>query len=68
MYTMQVENMSCGHCVNAVTKAVQAVDAQAAVNVDLAQKTVKVESGAPLDAVAAAIVDAGYPVTARAAS
>jgi len=68
MYTLTAENMSCGHCVNAVTKAVQAVDAQAVVNVDLEQKTVKVESGAPLDAVVAAIVDAGYPVTASAAS
>ena len=68
MYTLTAENMSCGHCVNAVTKAVQAVDAQAVVTVDLEQKTVKVESGAPLDAVAAAIVDAGYPVTTSTAS
>ena len=25
MYQLQVENMSCGHCVGAVTKAVQAL-------------------------------------------
>lgn len=62
MYELQVENMSCGHCVNAVTKAVQAVDAQASVNVDLAQKKVNVQSGAALDRISAAIVDAGYPV------
>lgn len=63
MYTLQVEKMSCGHCVNAVTKAVQAVDGQAKVQVDLAQKTVQVDSSSPVDRITAAIVVAGYPVT-----
>lgn len=63
MYELQVENMSCGHCVAAVTKAVKAVDGNAQVDVDLAAKGVKVQSAAPLDAVKTAIVDAGYPVT-----
>lgn len=63
MYELQVENMSCGHCVASVTKAVKALDSGAQVDVDLAGKQVKVQSGAPLDAVKAAIVDAGYPVT-----
>ncbi|WEF33425.1 heavy-metal-associated domain-containing protein [Pseudoduganella chitinolytica] len=64
MYELQVENMSCGHCVASVTKAVQAVDGAARVDVDLAGKQVKVASSAPLDAVKAAIAEAGYPVTA----
>jgi len=63
MYELQVENMSCGHCVAAVTKAVKAVDGGAQVEVDLPGKQVKVQSGAALDAVKTAIVDAGYPVT-----
>ena len=29
MYQLQVENMSCGHCVAAVTKAVKSVDGNA---------------------------------------
>ena len=29
MYQLQVENMSCGHCVGAVTRAVREVDANA---------------------------------------
>ncbi len=62
MYELQVEKMSCGHCVNAVTKSVQAVDAQAKVEVDLAQRKVLVQSSADLDKIAAAIVAAGYPV------
>lgn len=67
MYELQVENMSCGHCVNAVTKAVQALDPQATVNVDLAQRKVRVQSGAALEKISGAIVDAGYPVTGSAA-
>jgi len=64
MYQLQVEEMSCGHCVASVTKAVKAVDPQANVEVDLASKQVKVRSGAALDAVKAAIADAGFPVSA----
>jgi copper chaperone len=63
MYELQVENMSCGHCVATVTRAVKAVDADAIVDIDLASKKVKVDSGAALDAVKSAIVEAGYPVT-----
>lgn len=66
MYELQVEEMSCGHCVNAVTKAVQAIDAQAQVEVDLAQRKVRVQSGAELTQIAAAIADAGYPVVSSA--
>lgn len=64
MYELQVENMSCGHCVNAVTKAVRALDPAAQVQVDLASKSVKVASSSALAQVSLAIVDAGYPVTA----
>ena len=34
MYQLQVENMTCGHCVSAVTKAVQSVDPQAQVQIE----------------------------------
>lgn len=64
MYELKVEKMSCGHCVNAVTKSVQAVDAQAKVEVDLAQRKVRVQSTAELGKIAAAIVTAGFPVVA----
>lgn len=66
MYELDVQEMSCGHCVASVTKAVKALDAGATVEVDLAGKKVKVESAAPLDSVKAAIADAGYPVTGAA--
>jgi len=58
--------MSCGHCVGAVTKAVQAVDAAARVEIDLATKSVKIDSATPLAALKSAIADAGYPVASAA--
>jgi Cu+-exporting ATPase len=67
MYELTVEGMSCGHCVGRVTKSVQGVDQDAKVTIDLPTKKVKIESGADLDAIAAAIDEAGYPVSARSA-
>lgn len=68
MYELQVEGMSCGHCISAVTKAVQGVDAAAKVDIDLTQQRVRIDSGANLDAIKAAVVDAGYPVLQSSAS
>ena len=62
MYELKVEGMSCGHCVSAVTKSVQAVDAAAKVEVDLPQQKVLVNSSARLEDITAAVADAGYPV------
>jgi copper chaperone len=62
MYELQVEGMSCGHCVNAVTKSVQAIDASAKVEVDLASQKVCVTSAATLEDIQSAISEAGYPV------
>ena len=64
MYQLQVENMTCGHCVKAVTQAVQSVDPQAQVQIELADKSVKVGTDKGLDAIRDAIEEAGYPVSA----
>ena len=66
MYELTVEDMTCKHCVGRVTKAVQGIDAEAKVDIDLPTKRVRIESGAALDRLAAAIDEAGYPVSARA--
>jgi len=44
MQVFSVEGMTCGHCVRAVTQAVQSQDPAASVRVDLAAKEVGVES------------------------
>lgn len=68
MYELKVEGMSCGHCVNAVTKSVQAVDSAAKVEVDLATQKVRVTSSAKLDDIKSAVSEAGYPVLQSSAS
>ena len=65
MHTLTVEDMSCGHCVGRVTKAVQSVDEAAKVSVDLPSKRVTIDSEADLERIVAAIDAAGYPVSAR---
>ena len=65
MYQLTVEDMSCGHCVGRVTKAVQGIDAAATVSIDLPSKRVSIDSDADLDRIVAAIDAAGYPVSAR---
>lgn len=62
MYELQVKGMSCGHCVNAVTKSVQVVDASAKVDVDLSSQKVRVISTASLEDIQSAVSEAGYPV------
>jgi copper ion binding protein len=63
MYELQVEGMSCGHCVGRVTKSVQSLDDSAKVDVDLKSNTVRVSTDVDLALVKSAIEEAGYPVT-----
>lgn len=60
MLRYRVEGMTCGHCVQTVTKAVMDLDAGADVRIDLASKSVEVRTTAPSEDVARAIEAAGY--------
>ena len=64
MYELQVEGMTCGGCANSVKKSVQAVDSAAKVEVDLGSKKVRIDTTLGIDQVKAAVVQAGYPVSA----
>lgn len=44
MIAFEVNDMTCGHCVGTITKAVKAIDANAQVNIDLAKHRVEIES------------------------
>jgi copper chaperone len=61
MLTLQVDDMSCGHCVRAIKDAVRGIDAEAGVDVDLARHVVRVQSNR-FDAprVLDALTQAGY--------
>jgi copper chaperone len=60
MTEFSIPNMSCGHCAGAVTRAVQAVDPQAIVEVQLEQRVIKVKSSADQRALVDALAEAGY--------
>jgi len=63
--TLNVEGMSCSHCVNAVTKAVTALEGVSGINVDLEGKTVTVDYDADqvsLEGIKEAIEEEGYDV------
>ncbi|CEL27405.1 MULTISPECIES: cation transporter [Pseudomonas] len=62
MQVFNVQGMSCGHCVKAVTQAVQAKDPAASVRVDLAAKEVGVESTLSAEQVIEIISEEGYAV------
>lgn len=59
-----VPDMTCGHCVSTVTRAIKALDAKAEVQADLDSKIVSVETSAPAGAISKALDEAGYPNTA----
>jgi copper chaperone len=44
MFTLKVSGMTCGGCINAVTRAIQAQDPQAQVQADLATQVVTLET------------------------
>lgn len=54
-------DMSCGHCRAAITAALQALDPQAHIEVDLPAHRITVESGCSRADLSAALVAAGYP-------
>lgn len=60
MTEFEIKNMSCGHCVGAITKAVKELDPAATVETDLASKIVKVDSNQGREVLAAALAEAGY--------
>ena len=60
MFKFQVADMTCGHCVATVTKAIKALDAEASVKIDLAAHRVEVESAHSAGDVQSAIAAAGY--------
>jgi copper chaperone len=65
-HTFEVHGMTCGHCEKAVTQAILQLEPQATVQIDRAHNNVSVQTPTPLDlaALAAAIREEGYEVTA----
>ena len=61
MVTFEVDDMTCGHCVSTITKAVRSVDPSARVQADLSTHRVQIEATvADVNALSAVIKEAGY--------
>jgi len=63
-----VEGMTCGHCVETVTQAVQSLKGISQVNIDLEKKQVSVdfdETLTDLDAISSKITGVGFEVVSQ---
>ncbi|KHK50953.1 heavy metal transporter [Ralstonia sp. A12] len=61
MITFQVKDMTCGHCVGMITKALESVDSHAKVTIDQAKQLVVIEAtNADPKQLQDAIADVGY--------
>jgi copper chaperone len=64
MIAFEVNDMTCGHCVSTITKALKAADPAARVAVDLPRHLVQIEpAAADAQALGEAISEAGYTPT-----
>jgi len=62
MFSLKVSGMTCGGCVNAVTRALQSQDPTAVVEVNLVTQIVNLETSLSLSQASQLIADAGFPV------
>jgi copper chaperone len=62
MQQFNVQGMTCGHCVRAITQAVQSSDPAAEVQVDLANAEVRVASTLTAEVISSLITAEGYLV------
>ena len=60
MVTFQVNDMTCGHCASAISRALASVDKAARLDIRIQEKLVRVDSQAPAAELAQAIQHAGY--------
>ena len=68
MIELDVNGMTCGQCVAAVTRAVKGLDAQADVSVDLNSKRVTVRGVPSAGDVIRVLGDAGFPAVRASAA
>jgi len=61
MIAFRVDDMSCSHCAQTITRAITAVDARSKVDIDVDRKLVRIESASvAAERLQAAIAEAGF--------
>lgn len=63
---LQVLDMTCGHCSGVITRAAHGVDPQAKIDIEVASRTVRIESELPASDFISAIREAGYSASVQA--
>ena len=63
-YTLHIEGMSCGHCLNAVSRALNAVAGAEVKSVQIGRAEVSLPDAPGPDALVQAVANAGYRATA----
>jgi copper chaperone len=63
MFNLTVSGMTCGGCINAVTRAIQTVDPQAKVQADLTTQVLTVETHLSPEITAQLVAEAGFPLS-----
>ena len=63
MQVFNVQGMTCGHCVRAVTNAIKEQDSAADVQIDLAKGEVRVQTQLASEQVIGLIEEEGYTAT-----
>lgn len=63
MLSLKVSGMTCGGCINAITRAIKAQDPQAVIAADLASQTVNLETSLSAAQASELITQAGFPVS-----
>ncbi|HEY1090728.1 MAG TPA: heavy-metal-associated domain-containing protein [Burkholderiaceae bacterium] len=61
MHEFHLPDMSCGHCVAAITEAAKALDPQAKLAFEREQRRVRIETVQPRERLQEALAAAGYP-------
>jgi copper chaperone len=59
---LKVPNIACDGCAETITESIHIVEADARVDIDVAAKTVTVESAASEESIKQAIVAAGFTI------
>lgn len=63
MISLNIPNMSCGHCKAAIEKAIASVDPSASIALDLDMRLAVVTTDVDAARMMDALKDAGYPAT-----
>ncbi|MDZ4356575.1 MAG: heavy-metal-associated domain-containing protein [Variovorax sp.] len=61
MQAFEIQSMTCGSCAGRITRAIKDLDPQARLEVDVKQRTVRIDTTEDRPSLVAVLTEAGYP-------